>query len=147
MEPRESLIWYASAIPEALDNVVLHIAEQRDILSKNGQVIRSGCPCQVRRMLRRQVVADAFLIDADDARSDHCPEPFAHIALVEACSRGDFWRGQRRLITHRVEKAGAVSDGGHQAERAVVERAQEATSEGLGPLGIKRETCEIRTVL
>ena len=55
-----------------------------DILREHGQVVGPGRPRQVRGVLRRQLVADALRIDADDARGDHRAEPFAHIALVEA---------------------------------------------------------------
>src|SRR5688572_13021361 len=126
MEPGESSIGNTPALLEAFDDVVFDIAQERDILSEDGQVIRCGRPRQVCRVFRGQLVADALRINADDARGDHRPEPFADIALVEAGPSGNLSRSEWRLILHGVEEAGAVTDGGHQAERSIVKGIQNA---------------------
>ncbi len=140
VESRESLIRDAAAVPEARDDVLLHAAEERNILSEDGQVVRRGRPRQARGVLRRQLVADALRIDVDDARRDHRSEPFAHVALVEAGVGGKLSRGHGRLVPHPVEEAGPVPDGGHQAQGGVVERVQEAAGEGLCLRGIEPGT-------
>ena len=140
MESRESLVRDAAAVLEARDDVVLHAAEERNILSENGQVIRPGLPRQRRGVFRWQLIADALRIDIDDARRDHRTEPFAHVALVETSVGGKFSRGHGRLAPHAVEEASPVPDGGHQAQGGFVERVHEAAAEGLGFPGIEPGT-------
>ena len=47
---------HAAAVFEAFDDVVFDVAEQRDVLGEDGEVVGAGGARQKRRVLRRQMV-------------------------------------------------------------------------------------------
>ena len=122
---------------EAFDDVALHIAEERDVLGEHGDVVCGGGPRQECRMFGWQAETQGCRINVDDTCGDHGSEPLAHIALVQPRPDGNFVRSHGRLVTHRIEELSTVADRGHEAERAVVECAQQTAAKGLRLLRIK----------
>ena len=114
----------AAALLEAFDDLVFDAAQERNVLREHGQIVRARRPRQKSRMLGGQENRFGRGIDLDDPAGDHRAQPLAHVALIEPGLSGDLRGRRRRRPAHRIEQTGAMADRDHQAQRAVVERAQ-----------------------
>jgi hypothetical protein len=82
VETGEPLVGHAAALSEALDDVVLHGAQEGDVLGEHRHVIGSGRPGQEGGMLRRQREMGSARIDFHHTCGDHRAEPLADVTLV-----------------------------------------------------------------
>ncbi len=129
----EAFVGHAAPVAEAGDDVVLHAAEERDVLREDGEIVARRVPAEARGVFRRQAVGPRLRVVLDDAADRHRAEPFADVALLKAGGLRDARARGMVEPRHRVEEPGAVSDRGHQGQGAGVQDVDEAVGERLGP--------------
>jgi len=78
------------------------------------------------RLLRQDEVV---VLDFNDFSGSHGAEPFANVAFVEARGSGELRARARPSAAKGLKETGAMSDGNHQAQRAMVEDFEIAGAE------------------
>ncbi len=133
------MVSYSVVLNEGKGERILHPAHDGDVLGKDGDVIRRCRASQERSVFRWQSVVSAGRVNFDHPRRDQRPQPLAHIPLVQSSFVRDLGRGGGGQPAHNIEQAGAVADGGHQTQGAIVERRQELSRERFSFGGIERK--------
>jgi len=143
VEAGEAGIGDPATLAEAVDDVVLDRAEERDILREYPEILGRRLAGEHARMLGRQPVEALFGVEFHDFRRHHGPKPLAHIAFVERRRFGNLGGGRRRQGGHGIKEAGSVADRRHQAERPGIEDVHEAGLEAGRTIGVEMQSAGV----
>ncbi len=137
LKARKALVRDASAAPKTLDDLVFYAAEHRDVLTEHPEVVRSGLASEEGRVLPGEPKALSSS-SISTTRAVTIARAISHVALVQPRRARDLFAARRRAVAHRVEEPGSMADRDHQAERAVVQRREQAARESFGPVTVER---------
>ena len=131
VESRIVAVRQTAAVVEAVDDLLLDLAEQRDELRDSGEVVGAGGAGQRRRMVARQRIRMCRGVVVHDLGGHHTAEPLPHVAFVEPGGVGDLGTGGRREVRQRVEQSGLVADAQQQGHAGTVDSADDPFGELL----------------
>ena len=77
-----------------------------------------------------------FVLHFNDFSGSHAAEPFANVSFVEARVSGELRARAGTSAAKALKEAGAMSDGNHQAQRAMVEDFEIAGAEFVEAFGV-----------
>ena len=123
---------------EALDHLLLHLAQQRDELRDAREVVGPARPSEHRGPMRGQRIRLRRRVVIDDLSGDHTTEPLPHIPFVQPGGIGDLGAGGRRELGEGVEELGLMPDRQQDGHAGGIDGSDDALGERLSGVGRDR---------